>query len=304
MTSLSVSSFRQHEALDSSVLTFSSNRLNHIFTLAPPDLARSHGHREALWNTAKVISIVGYLALAGTAFVTTSLFAPSYILLTTFAAFLSMPVAVNAYSFAHEKSEDHALGRQKFKRIAEIHNQLDQLSPDQLQEAYAVYGLYNWRIQNFQDLKEGFTELSVGLATLMYLTERAQELFQRHKQVVEQIKANENPQFSYLRMQEAHYLQQAFLANWVHAAYTRALLTNPYSQKTLDDFGSLTKIPPEIYALEKLYGKTLPVFVFKESERPALGESDIRVVDPSITYNYQAEAASSLEDLSSKFALN
>lgn len=139
----------------------------------------------------------------------------------------------------------------------------------------------------------------------MYLAERTNKHFIKQKTFLAAIEDSDQgsaPRHFY--MQKAYEHKMTALTYWVNAAYTRAILLDPFCQKTLDQVGCVTDIGLETYAIEKLYGRNPPIFTFKDASLPPIGENEIELVDRNQYYSSFSAEKDSLESLSYRLSLN
>jgi len=247
--------------------------MNRELCIAPHDLMRSHEHQEALWNVAKVTLLVGYLVFSAAAFVIASVLAPQVILFVTFAVFLTIPTG--AYDHAHKRSVEHSEEKTKFARIAEIQRQLMSLSPNELRKKFNDWGLISSQIDKFKDLENGLKSLIPGFASMLYLAERAHELFAKKTKHLKESAASENEGYRTLQLREAYDSERDGWIKQIHAAYMFGLLRHPFCQQSLGDIGHMTTLLPETYALESLYGRQPPLFIFKKEGEPPLFQEHV-----------------------------
>ncbi len=257
----------------------SHNPLNRELCIAPQDLMSHHANKEALWNVARAAAVIGFLVLTSAAFVATSVFAPNLVLYVVISVFLATPAAASGFSYADQQVTDHALQKTKYGRIAEIHRDLAALSPHELRSRFAEFGIMRREINDFDNIEGGLPSLTVGLATLLYQCETAQQLFQRHKDALAEIHADPSSKYRTDMMRQTFYLQQALQATRINAAYMQGLLLRPCYQGTLDQIGTMPLLNPENFAMEKLYGNTPNAFVFQDGARDPLKAYDLEIGD-------------------------
>lgn len=272
-----------------------TDRLNGALTIVPHQLARSHAKKESLWNFAKAADVFGYMGLSASAFIGTAIFFPHMILPVTLGVFVAMPTAVKGFQYADNAAAEHMAQKNRNERIAEIQAELDSLSHSELRYRFAQAGIDESRIDDYEG---GLSELTTGLATLLYLCEATHSLFEKYQESLAALKTESISSYRTLLMREAHSWGRAALASRIHASYMHGLLHHPLYQKTLDDIGTLTNVSPENYALESLYARKPSVFVFKDDTSSPLEENDLDIQDNILEAPVYADFSRGVEAIS------
>ncbi len=246
-----------------------ANQLNRHFTSAPKDLFHSHSVKEGLWNVAKVVSVVAFATLSVVIFVGVSMTTPTQAIWACLGILLATSPVSSFYSWLDQKAQIHNICATRYEKIEKIHNDLKALSPSELHSAFQREGVDPSLIEHMHEMKNGLSDLSIGLAHLIFWKQRGQSLFEEAKAKQKNVHGSGDKDFKKKVRMQCHELCSTASAANIRAAYHRAILLRPYTQKTLHDIGSWKIRSAEDFYLKCAYNDLRPVSFFKFHNKAA-----------------------------------
>jgi len=248
------------------------NYLNRCVEIDPEKVGRSHAIKEKLWQVASIAAVVGFLVLAATAAVFTSLFFPAYIPLTAIVSISLIEPVYQIYAKCRMKAENQGgLAREELG-VAKEMNEIKKKGGEAALNALRNMGISFYQIKNHQQLKDTTPLINI-VARFEFWRKRDLELKQEIDKLLKE--KPENPEILKANRINAYMMKQLAYFAKAKAAFYHGLALNPFYQGNIDDICSFHSPALEDRYLEKEYENSDKFIVFKDQTKGTIGMAEM-----------------------------